>query len=56
MIFNPQSKRTKPSSPGPLAQTEDPVLVGVVVCPGFFRDTRLLESPEQPVVCFDELI
>lgn len=32
------SKQTKPSPPGPLTQTEDPGLVGVVVCPGFFSD------------------
>lgn len=46
----------KSGHPAPLAQTEDPVMVGAVLHPGFFGDASLLEPPEQPVVCFDELI
>lgn len=42
--------------PAPLARTEDSVLVGAVLHPGVFGDASLLEPPEQPVVCFDELI
>lgn len=46
----------KSSHPGPLTQTEDPVLVGVFLHPGVSVGASLLEPPQQPVVCFDELI